>query len=336
MHNDLTLKDIARIANVSVATVSRVLNNLGGYSEETRKKIIKVIDEYGYRRNAAARNLKTKKSNTIAVLLPQVETTYYITILNGIGDAAQQNGYSVLVCYAGASGNRTKEYMNVLGEQRVDGIIGCSLPPNEEIDSLMANSNIPSILVSTLSYNYTIPYVKVDDYKAEYEATNYLIKKGHRNIAFLSGPISDVVAGMPRLQGYKQALEDNHIEFREDLVAYTSFSFETGISAFKEILSRKVDFTAVVACSDDVAAATLSVGYKHGMTVPRDFSVIGFDNTRISEMTVPPITTISQPLYEMGTIAFNMLLYEIETGVKPKSQIIPFEIVERQSVKKLR
>jgi LacI family transcriptional regulator len=95
MHNDLTLKDIAKIANVSVATVSRVLNNLGGYSEETRKKVLKVIDEYGYRRNAAARNLKTKKSNTVAVLLPQVETTYDITILNGIGDAAQQNGYSV-------------------------------------------------------------------------------------------------------------------------------------------------------------------------------------------------------------------------------------------------
>ena len=335
MHNNLTLKDIAKKANVSVATVSRVLNDLGGYSDDTRKEVLKIIDEYGYRRNAVARNLKMKISNTVAVLLPHVETTYYITIMNGIEDAAQRHGYSVIICHVGTSGDRTKEYMKVLEERQIDGIIGCSLPPKEEIDALMANSKIPSVLVSTLSYNYTIPYVRVDDFKAEYAATSYLIQKGHRKIAFLSGPLNDMVAGVPRLNGYKQALEDNRIEYNEELVAYTPFSYEMGIEAVKQLIAKNNNFTAIAACCDEVAVAALSVGYKYGMTTPRDFSIIGFDNTHTAQMAIPPITTVSQPLYEMGTTAFEMLLEEIQTGKKSKSCIVPFEIVERESVREL-
>lgn len=332
MTNGPTIKDVAKEANVSVATVSRVLNGLPGFSADTEKKVQNAIAKLGYQYNVVARNLKMKKTNIIAVLLPRVETTFYVKILNGIEDAAQNSGYDVMLCHVGDSGSRTREYIKMLMERQVDGIIGCSLPPNEEIDTLMSNSKIPSVLVSTLSYDYTIPYIKIDDFKAEYAATEYLIKKGHRNIVFMSGPLTDVVAGVPRFNGYKRALKDNSIPFNEDLVAYTEFSFETGIKAFQQIVKRNRKFTAVVACCDDVAIASISVGLKNGLITPRDYSVIGFDNTRIAEMAIPPLTTISQPLYEMGTSAFKMLLEEIETGKKPKSIIVPYEIVERSSV----
>lgn len=332
MSNNLTLKDIAKKSGVSIATVSRILNDLGGYSDETRKNVLTIIKESGYHRNAVARNLKLKKSNAIAVLIPQVQTTYYITIMNGIEDAALKNGYSVIICHVGASGGRTKEYMKILEERQVDGIIGCSLPPKEEIDTLMANSKIPSILVSTLSYNYTIPYVKVDDFRAEYAATEYLIKKGHRKIALLSGPLTDVVAGVPRYNGYKQALKDNNIPYNEDLVTYTSFGYESGLEAAERFFMKKPKFTAIVSCCDEVAVAALSVAYKHGLTAPHDFSVVGFDNTHTAAMAIPPLTTIAQPFYEMGTTAFEMLLEEMKTGKKPESCIVPFKIVERQSV----
>jgi hypothetical protein len=138
---------------------------------------------------------------------------------------------------------------------------------------------------------------------------------------------------MPRLQGYKQALEDNHIPFREELVAYTSFSFETGIRAFKEILSRNVDFTAVVACCDDVAAATLSVGYKQGLTVPHDFSVIGFDNTRISEMTVPPLTTIAQPYTKWAQLLLTCFCMKSKPALNLRAKLFLLKLWKGNQLK---
>lgn len=335
MTNSPTIKDVAQKANVSVATVSRVLNGLPGFSTETEKKVADAIQALGYQRNAVARNLKIKKSNTIAVLLPQVETTFYVKILSGIEDIAQNCGYSIIICYVGAYGIRTKDYMKILMERQVDGIIGCSLPPKEEIDTLMASSNIPSVLVSTLSYQYPIPYIKVDDFQASYAAASYLVNKGHKKIAMLAGSIDDIVAGIPRLNGYKQALKDNHLLVNEKLIKYTRFSYVTGLKAMKELLNEKEEFTAIVACCDEVAMAALSVAYEKGLSVPQDFSIIGYDNTTIAEMAIPPLTSVSQPLYEMGKNAFEMLLKKIDQGIAANSQIASFKIVERKSVKEL-
>ncbi len=336
MNNKLTIKDVAEEAKVSVATVSRVLNNLPGFSEETKEKVEKAIKKLGYQRNAIARNLKIKKSNTIAVLIPQVETSFYVNILSGIENMAQNYGYSVIICHVGVSGIRTKEYMKILAEKQVDGIIGCSLPPKEEIDTLMAESKVPSVLVSTLSYKYCIPYVKVDDFQATYAAVNYLIKKGHRKIAMLAGSDDDVVAGIPRLNGYKQALSDNNIEINQKLIKYTRFSFETGLSAMNSLIAEKEDFTAIATCCDEVAVAALSVAYEKGYKIPEDFSVIGYDDTNTAKMAIPPLTSVSQPLYEMGETAFTMLLKEIQSGVRHESSIVPFKIVERSSVKSIK
>jgi LacI family transcriptional regulator len=335
MTNNPTIKDVAQKANVSVATVSRVLNGLPGFSVETEKIVEDAIQALGYQRNAVARNLKMKKSNTIAVLLPQVETTFYVKILSGIEDMAQDYGYSVIICHVGVSGVRTKDYMKILMERQVDGIIGCSLPPKEEIDTLMANSNIPSVLVSTLSYKYSIPYIKVDDFQASYAATSYLINKGHQKIAMLAGSNDDIVAGIPRLNGYKLALKDSQLPVNEKLIKYTRFSYDTGLKAMRELLNEKDEFTAIVACCDEVAVAALSVAYEEGLSVPQDFSIIGYDNTMTAEMTIPPLTSVSQPLYEMGKEAFQMLLQNIEQGIMAISQVVPFEIVERKTVRSL-
>ncbi|MVB12467.1 Catabolite control protein A [Caprobacter fermentans] len=335
MLNNPTIKDVAEKANVSVATVSRVLNGLTGFSAETEVRVRNAIAELGYQFNAVARNLKLKKTNIIAVLIPQVETTFYVKILNGIEDAAQNCGYSVMVCHVGISGNRTQEYIKMLAERQVDGIIGCSLPPDEKIDTLMAECEIPCVLVSTLSSRYSIPYIRVDDFKASYAATTYLISKGHKNIAMLAGSQDDVVAGVLRLKGYRKALEDNRIPYSPKLVQYTRFSYETGLQAAKDLLNSGESFTGVVACCDEVAVGAISAAYEAGLKVPDAFSVIGYDNTRTAEMAVPPLTTVSQPLYPMGEQAFHMLQNEMEQGKKAENQILPYEIVERDSVKKV-
>jgi LacI family transcriptional regulator len=192
--------------------------------------------------------------------------------------------------------------------------------------------NIPVVLLSTASSQYSFPYVKVDDKQAAYDATNYLIKKGHKNIAMISGDEKDPIAGKPRIEGYREALRDFGIPFQENLLVFGDFGYRSGYAAMEKLLRSKAEFTAVFASSDEMAAGVLSAAYQHGIKVPEQLSVIGYDNLQISEMSIPPLTTVAQPLFEMGKLAAEMLLKMIQTKTKVPSQILRHEIVERQSV----
>lgn len=333
--NKPTIKDVAQKSNVSVATVSRVINNLDGYSEETRKKVIEVMDELGYQRNAIARNLKVKETRTIGVLYPKASTTYYVEILDGIEDFAQCNNYSVIICNTGDNWERISEYLRVLSERQVDGLIICSIPPKDDLYEQVVESNIPTVLVSSLSYRYSLPYVKVDDYQAAYSATLYLIENGHKEIAVIAGKNDDFIAGVPRVNGFLQALKDNNLHVKKKLIQERGFSFSDGVEGMKELLKAKEKFTAVFAASDDSAVGALSVAHAKGLKVPEDISIIGYDNTNIAQMSYPPLTTVGQPLYEMGKKSVEMLLKRISSNEKVESIIMPFEIVKRETVKKM-
>ena len=330
-----TIKDVAQKSNVSVATVSRILNHLDGYTEDTRKKVTNIVNEMGYRRNAIARNLKVKETHTIGVLLPMVDTSFYIKILNGIQDFAHLNNYSVIICNVGNDGKRMSEYLRVLSERQVDGIIVCSLPTEEDFGKKIIECDIPSILVSTLSYGFDLPYIKVDDYKASYAATCYLIENGHKQIAMIGGNKEEPIAGVSRLNGYIQALKDNNIPIRENFIKHNGYSFKDGIISMNELLNENEKFTAIFATSDDIAVGALSVAHEKGIRVPEDISIIGYDNTKVSEMSYPALTTVGQPLYEMGRKSIEMLVNNITLNEKFKSIIMPFEIIERETVKKI-
>lgn len=331
-----TIKDVAKKANVSTATVSRVLNDLPGYSDETREKVLKAIEELGYQPNAIARGLVNKRTKTLGILLPNVSSLFASEILNGIEDTAHNKDYSVIVCNTDSNGVRTLKYLQVLNEKRVDGIIFTSEELKEEYYKVMKEMNIPIVLVSTESNHYPLPYVKVDDFKAAYSATEYLIKNGHKKIAMISGRKDDPIAGMPRIEGYKQALKDYGISFDENRISYgDGFGFSVGITSMEELLEKAPDTTGVFAASDEIAIGAISVANKYNLKIPNDLSIIGYDNLKIAEMSAPPLTTIGQPLYEMGQTSANLLLKMIETKAPVKSIVIPHEIVERQTVKKL-
>lgn len=332
--NKPTIKDVAKKSNVSVATVSRILNNLEGYSEETRKKVMQVVDKIGYQRNDVARNLKIKSTHTIGILLPDVSTNFYMEILKGIEEAAHINGYSVIICNAGDNGKRTEEYVRVMIERQTDGIIVCSLPPEKSLIKKIIGVNIPVVLISTVYNGYSIPYIKVDDYKASYAAVEYLIKSGHKKIAMIGGPEKDPIAGFPRLKGFINALKDNNLEVRENLIKHNGFSFEDGITSMEELLKEKEKFTAIFATCDDSAVGALSVAHKRGLKVPENISIIGYDNTKVAEMAYPPLTTLAQPFYEMGEKAVEMLIKKISLKDEVENVIMPFKIIERDTVKK--
>ncbi|RKX79296.1 MAG: LacI family transcriptional regulator [Spirochaetes bacterium] len=326
-----TIKDVARYAGVSVATVSRVINNLSGYTEETRKQVLRTIEELGYTPNAIARGLVNKKTSTIGVLLPSLTSKFMNELLNGIESVAHKREKSVILCNTDTDGSRTEQYLKVLNEKQVDGIIFVSEWLKESYGQIMVDMKIPVVLVSTYTYRFNFPYIRVDDTKASYTATSYLIEKGHREIGMISGRRGDPVAGYPRIEGYKKALNDAGIPFREEYIAYGDFHYRSGVKSAEELLKRVPHITAVFATSDEMALGVLSYAYRAGISVPDELSVIGYDDTQDAEMAIPPLTTIHQPIFEMGVRAVEMLL---SPGGK-ESVIMPYHIVERESVKSL-
>ena len=331
-----TIKDVATRANVSVATVSRVVNNLDGYSDETKEKVLEAIKELGYQRNAIPRGLVTKTTKTIGVLIPIVSAYLYAEILNGIEEKANENGYGIFLCNTGVNGVRAVNYIKMLGERQVDAIIVVSLTINDEYYNLLNSLKIPYILVSTLSYKYKIPYIKVDDQQAAYTATQFLIEKGHTKIALISGGKEDKISGITRVNGYRNALQDYDININENIIKYGDFTYNSGIMCMEDLLQEKEDFTAVFATSDEMALGALSVMHRNKIEVPEKISIIGYDNTLIAQMSNPPLTTVAQPLYEMGVKAFAKILSVLETGNSGDNMILSHKIVERETVKLLK
>ncbi|MBC2579508.1 LacI family DNA-binding transcriptional regulator [Clostridium sp. DJ247] len=330
-----TIKHVAKKANVSVATVSRILNNNGRYSEETKERVLSIIKEIGYERNDLARGLITKSTKTIGVLVPSVSTVFFAEILNGIEDTAHRNNYSVVICNTGENGKRTLEYLKVLSAKQVDGIILTSLPLVEEYYKTIIDLRLPCVLVSTMSYKYQLPYVKVDDRQAAYTATQYLIENGHKKIAIISGSRGDAIAGEPRVNGYMEALSYYGLEINKKLIKYGDFAYKSGKLCMEQLLDEGQDFTAVFGTSDEMAVGALSVAHSKGIKVPDEISIVGYDNTQIAEMAIPALTTVAQPLYQMGEKSTKKLLSIIETGETVESTIMMHKIVERSTVKKI-
>lgn len=327
------INDVAKQAKVSTATVSRIINGLSGYTEETRQTVVNVIREMGYKPNAIARGLVNKRTHTMGVLLPNISSRLATVLLKGIENRAHHLDYSVVICNTENDGKRTMEYLDVLSEKQVDGIIITSEWLKDAYGEALLAMKIPVVLVLTVSYRFQIPYIKVDDKQAAYQATKYLIDKGHKEIGIISGPQKDKLAGLPRIEGYKQALADYRLTISEDRIAYGDFTYKSGRKGIEEVFKRSPDITAVFAASDEMALGILSYAYKKGIKIPDDLSVIGYDDTQDAEMAIPPLTTVHQPIYEMGERAVEMLFGSKGTA---ESVIMPHHIVERDSVSEVK
>ena len=327
-----TIKDVARKAKVSVATVSRIVNKQTGYSEETRQKVLEVVREIGYTPNAIARGLVKKSTYTLGILLPSLTSSFMSELLNGIVTAARQHNYSVMICHTGEEGKDTQEYLTMLAEQQVSGVIVASERIKDEYIGMLSGMTVPVVLVATAHERYPFPYIKVNDRTAAYQATRYLIDRGHRKIGMIAGTQDDPIAGLPRVDGYKQALLDAEIRFSEQQVVYGDFGYKSGIAGMRVLLQQAPDVTAVFAASDEMAVGALSYAYQQGIQVPETLSVIGYDDTQLAEMALPPLTCVHQPITQMGQKAVEMLLEKERQG---ESIIMPFHITERESVRNL-
>ncbi|MFC0234129.1 LacI family DNA-binding transcriptional regulator [Vagococcus entomophilus] len=327
----ITIKDIAKRANVSTATVSRVINGIGGYGSDTRNRVLAAAQELGYYKNETATSLVTNKTKTIGIIIPNVSTSFYGNIVTGIEDVAYDFGYSVILTHAGVEGNRLFDSLKLMVNRRVDGIIIVSIYLNKEQQQMIRKLGVPTILLSTISEGNRLPYIKVDDYAASYHATQYLVNQGHQKIGLAGVNQNDQVAGQPRLAGYRDCLEKNQILRDEALIFFGDFSFDAGKRAMDYYMTHELP-TALVCASDDTALGIISMAHQYKILVPEQLSVIGYDDTSVAWMTTPPLTTIAQPFYEMGALGCKRLIESVTTNQEIRSEIIPFELMERQTV----
>lgn len=331
-----TIKDIAKAAGVSIATVSRVINDLGGYSDDTCQKVKAVAKELNYTKNSLARSLVRKRSQIIGVIMPTVPTSFSNPIIEGIEEVAEQLNFDVIISHTGSASKYILQKIIRMNEFKVDGLIIISSQLSQVETAYLEKNNIKTILVSTMVPDSDLPYIKVDDYSAMYAITNYLVSIGHRKIGLAGPNLQDKVAGQPRFAGYKKALIDAGIKFQDEWIQTGVFDFTSGREAVRNYLKDAIDISCICCVSDECALGAISEAAANNIVIPRELSITGYDGTSLAKMVSPTLTTIKQPFFEMGIQSCSELIACINDGKVMKSQLLNFSLELGQTTKEKR
>ena len=329
-----SIKDVAKEAGVSIATVSRVLNDIDVVNEDTKKKVLDAIKKLGYRPNIVARSLKTQKTSTIGILIPDIASQFYPDIVRGAEDVTNIYDYNIILCNSDFDVEKEKEYLRVLKEKMVDGVIYISSSLNEEILDLINELDLKTVLVETKDKNGRLPSVTIDNISASYEGTKYLIDLGLKNLAFIGVNGENMNAWGERYIGFVNALKDAGLESDEELCYFKNLTVKTGYQAIQRFTENNKKFDGIVCASDEIAMGVINALREKGIRVPEDVSVIGFNNNILGEIFYPKLTTISQPSYDMGSVAVRMLIKILnKRELDNPNYVLNYEIIKRESTK---
>ncbi|GGW84831.1 LacI family DNA-binding transcriptional regulator [Alteromonas halophila] len=325
------IKKVSELAGVSTATVSRTLKSPSLVTEKTREKVMAAVQRAGYRPNWLASSVKTGRSNSIVVLVPNLVNPFFMRIIEGIEQAAQEQGYSVLLGDTQGKGMRENEYASMVLSNRADGLIQLDHSfPFSENDASLADT-IPMVSVCERIPEKRYPYIELDNYAAGRAVMNHLISYGHEHFGFIAGQRSSQIF-RDRFAGMKSVMDEEGLAFDDSMLVGESYQIDTGIEGVRALLDNATRPTAICCFNDDIALGTMHEIHRQGLRIPDDISVTGFDNVRVSAYLNPPLTTIDQPAYEMGRRAFNVLVQMIkQEPLKRSREILPFQLVERES-----
>lgn len=312
----MNIKDIAALAETSVATVSRVINNEDNVSDETRKRVLEVIQTTGYKPNLVGRALRSQRSGKILVLIPAISHPFYSRVLQGVEHRASCRGYDTIVCITHRDPAVELRYLDLLKTRQVDGAIGFTAAMPEENLSKIAKE-YPYVLCCARPRCRNISCVCIDHQAAAKDATEHFIRTGHTRIAFINC-CSGRTYEAEREQGYKEALAENDIPFCQEYLQHTDYNVTDGYEACKILMALEEPPTAIFCNSDQLAAGACKYLLKSGKMPGKDVDVIGFDGTFLADMCTPALSTILQPGYDMGKTAFDLLYDQI---TDPKSVV---------------
>lgn len=329
----ITIYDVAREANVSMATVSRVVNGNPNVKPTTRKKVLDTIERLGYRPNAVARGLASKKTTTVGAIIPDISSTFFSELARGIEDIAAMYKYNIILSSSDQNKDKEIHLINTMLEKQVDGIVYMGGEVTEEHIAQFKTAQVPVVLAATQDESNYLSSVNIDYEKAAYEATNDLISRINGQPAFIVGK-EHVQSNGLKYNGYKQALKDAKIELDESLVINNEDTYNGGIEAAADLLKQDKRPNAVFVSTDEMAVGVIHGIQDAGLKVPDDIEVFGFNNTRVALMVRPTLTTIIQPMYDIGAVAMRLLTkYMNKEEVDESTVILPHRIIERDSTK---
>nr|MDH3098810.1 catabolite control protein A [Bacillus velezensis] len=333
--SNITIYDVAREANVSMATVSRVVNGNPNVKPTTRKKVLEAIDRLGYRPNAVARGLASKKTTTVGVIIPDISSIFYSELARGIEDIATMYKYNIILSNSDQNLEKELHLLNTMLGKQVDGIVFMGGNITDEHVEEFKRSPVPIVLAASVEEQGETPSVAIDYEQAIYDAVKLFIDKGHRDIAFVSGPMQEPINRSKKLQGYKRALEEAAIPFNEQFVAEGDYTYDSGMEALQSLMGLDRKPTAILSATDEMALGIIHAAQDQGLSIPDDLDIIGFDNTRLSLMVRPQLSTVVRvPTYDIGAVAMRLLTKLMnKEPVEEHIVELPHRIELRQSTK---
>lgn len=330
-----TIKDVAKLAEVSISTVSRVINDSKPVSPEARRRVLSAIDELAYKPNEIARSLVTKKSNLIGIIVDDIGNSYVAQIVRGIEEIARMYKYDIILCSSYGREETELRFIQLLMQKQVEGIIIVSEILNTKIGESINKYNIPFVYLNRLYTVSNISTVTLDNEAATRMMVDYLYELGHENILYVTwGEDNDQSTEKHKIKGYTDAVtERGGTPFVTSIAGY---KIDDGYNGGEKILdlTKANDITAVFCCQDEVAIGFSNYLYDEGLNVPNDISVAGYGDSSLSSIYRPKLTTIKEPYYDIGAVAIRRILKEIKgDGSDERTLKLPVQLIRRESIK---
>ena len=336
----VTIEDIAKEAQVSIATVSRVINDSKAVSPELRVRVLDAIERNHFKPNSFARGLVTDRSNIIGVIVTDISNPVISTTIKGINSVCQEKGFTVLISESDGDGKKEQQLLERLEEQKVTGVLLAGMNVDADRVREMLKMDFPIVMVTQQSSDgkITINTVIHDNIKAIMDAVSFLHVNGHQRIAFIGGPENDYSSGEQRLRGFRRAVDQLGLEIPETYIVHGDFTYEGGRECMRQIYEENALLpTAVLVCSDLMAAGAVSGASGLGLRIPEDLSIMGFDDTELARYLNPALSTVRIPYFEEGRRAAQELFELIESGEKATGKLVyvSHKVIRRFSVKSL-
>ena len=329
----VTIKQVAHEAGVSVGTVSNVLNEQPGVHPDNKGKVLAAIEKLQYTPNRAARMLKTNRSQSISLIVPDITNPFYAELARGVEDAAVEKNFTVVLCNSDRSEEKERTYIDLMLQNGSDGIIIVK-PHLKRLELIELQKRCGVVLVDI--HEGMVPDINVvnaDDYHGELEAMGHLYNLGHRRIGFLCGQL-DGKSDQERLRAYKDAHIAWGLPVEDDLIACGSYSLDHGHSGSHELLSQPNRPTALVCSNDVLAIGAFRAAHDLGLSIPKDISIVGYDDIAMSTACTPQLTTVHRPKYEIGEQSTDMLIRCLTENAEPEHRLLSGHLVVRSSTAK--
>jgi LacI family transcriptional regulator len=327
----MTIRDVARLANVSLSTASAVINGKATLREALRQRVLRAIKDLDYHPDVIARSLKVRRSKTLGVIVPDLNNSFYPAVMRGMDDVARQTGYSVIVCDSREDRELEMSCLRILLSRRVDGVLIAPLDPYAARDCL-TRQGIPFVFFDRVPRNFPAAAVITDNLEASRDATTYLLSLGHERVAIVAC-LRDLPNVSERLEGFTQALNQNHFRVCEDYCRCVGHQMEEAYQSCLELMRLAVPPSAIFCCNNKMTLGVLRALGELRIPCPESVSVLGFDDFEWAANTNPRLTAVAQPTYEMGRQAMELLMRKLEGRQEPVGTGAPHVVILKNELR---